>query len=243
MFCLKDVKYELINQLKRKRLDRIEKILEIHVAYQSSLFGIDIILREAFERMPIGECSEFLRIIFRHCGQDIRRHVKALAIKKAVFYNDRDSLDTLREISGRRCVDQVVLEEQQKFRSRYPLLSALVRGDVAEVERLLAAGSSTRPYEGRTGFSRLFSDQDMHPVKAAAEFGHTRLWKHCSRVHRDTLGIFNFAARFGEALAEGAILQWLPNCSLQWEPSTSSITFYYVNALKAHQSFLEMCCL
>ena len=179
MFYFNDVKYALVIQLKRKRLDRIDKILEVLVANQnsfhSSLFDIrDHILQcEAFERMPIGDCSELLRIIFRHCGQDFRRHVQDSLIKKAVFYNDRDSVDTLREIFGRRYVDQVVLEEQQKFRSRSPLLSASLRGDVVEVERLLAAGSSTRPDKERTGFYRLFSDQDMHPVRAAAEFGHT----------------------------------------------------------------------
>ena len=167
-------RHELLTQLKKKRLDRIDKILEILVAKHSSLFSIkDILEWEAFERMPIGECSELLRVIFRHCGQDIRRHNQDSLIRKAVFYNDHDSVDTLREFFGRRYVDQVVLEEQQKLRSRSPLLSASVRGDVAEVERLLAAESSTRLDKEWTGLDQLFSEEVIHPVRAAADFGHT----------------------------------------------------------------------
>ena len=148
-------KGQLVTQLKRKRLDRIDKIMEVLVANQNNfhlpLFDVYNILRwEAFERMPIGECSELLRIIFRHCRQGLRPHVQDMVMRKAVFYNDRESLDTLRENFGRQRVDQVVSEEQEKFRSRSPFLSASLRGDVAEVERLLAAGSSTRLDQGRT---------------------------------------------------------------------------------------------
>ena len=60
---------------------------------------------EAFERMPIGESSELLRIIFRHGEQDLQRHVQDLVINKAVFYNDHENLDALQDIFGRRCVD------------------------------------------------------------------------------------------------------------------------------------------
>ena len=176
--CMLDSqRYELVTQLKRKRLDRIEKILEILVANQNSFPSLRFIIYhilqgEAFERMPIGECSELLRIIFRHCGQDLRRHVQDSVIRKAVFYNDHDSVDTLRKNFGRRFVDQVVLEEQQKLRSRSPLLSASVRGDVAEVERLLAAESSTRLDKEVSGLYQLFSEV-INPVRAAADFGHT----------------------------------------------------------------------
>ena len=93
-------------------------------------------------------------------------------MRKAVFYNDRESLDTLRENFGRQRVDQVVHEEQEKFRSRSPLLSASLRGDVAEVERLLAAGSSTRLDQERTVFYQFRSKED-DVLRAAAEFGHT----------------------------------------------------------------------
>ena len=177
LFYFEDYEDQLVTQLKRKRLDRIDKILEILVADQNNSpalrFDIgSILVWEAFERMPIGECSELLRIIFRHCGQDFQRHVHYSVIRQAVFYNDHDSVDTLRETFGGRFVDQVVLEEQQKFRSRSPLLSASLRGDVAEVKGLLAAGSSTWLDEERTGFHWFFSGQDMHPVRAA-EFGHT----------------------------------------------------------------------
>ena len=49
-----------------------------------------------------------------------------------------------------------------------------MRGDVAEVERLLAAESSTRLDKERTGFNHLLSEEDdMHPATAAAELGHT----------------------------------------------------------------------
>ena len=170
---------QLVTQLKRKRLDRIDKILEVLVAdqnnFHSSLFDVyDILQWEAFQRMPIGECSELLRIIFRHWRQDLPAHVQDMVMRKAVFYNDRESLDTLRENFGRQRVDQVVHEEQEKFRSRSPLLSASLRGDVAEVERLLAAGSSTRLDQERTVFYQFRSkEDDAHVVRAAAEFGHT----------------------------------------------------------------------
>ena len=170
---------QLVTQLKRKRLDRIDKMLEILVAnrnnFHSPLLEVRRILRwEAFELMPIGECSGLLRIIFRHWGQDLPPHIRDSIMRKAVFYNDRESLDTLRENLGRQRVDQVVHEEHEKFRSRSPLLSASLRGDVAEVERLLAAGSSTRLDQERTFFCQFLSKgDDEHPVNAAAEFGHT----------------------------------------------------------------------
>ena len=180
MFYFKNFeKGQLVTQLKRKRLDRVDKILDVLVAdqnnFHSSLFDVyNTLLWEAFQRMPIGECSELLRIIFRHWGHDLRPHVQDFVMRKAVFYNDRDTLDTLRENLGRHCVDQVVHEEQEKFRSRSPLLSASLRGDVAEVERLLAAGNSTRLDQGKTVFSQFLSkEDDVHPVRAAAEFGHT----------------------------------------------------------------------
>ena len=166
-------------QLSRKRLDRVDRILEFEVGTMqidpnSLLAIIRRIIKEAFERLPIGECSELLRIVFRRCGQGLRLRVRNLVINKAVFYNDHGSLDTLREIFGRRCVDKAVLEEQKKFRSRSALLCASLRGDVAEVERLLAKGSSTQADQERTGFDHLLSEEDdVHPVTAAAEFGHT----------------------------------------------------------------------
>ena len=178
-FYFKDFEEQLVTQLRRKRLDRIDKILEILAADQSNFYSkfldiYNVLKGEAFERMPIGECSELVRIIFRHLGQDLGRHVQHLVIKNAVFYNDRESLDTVREIFGRDSVDEVVLKEEEKFRSRSPLLSASLHGDVAEVKRLLAAGSSTRLDKERTGFNHLLSEEDdLHPVEAAADFGHT----------------------------------------------------------------------
>ena len=177
---------ELTTQLNRKRLDRIDKILEVLVANQNFFYSpfrvIDNFLRwEAFESMPIGECSELLRIIFRHGGQNLQGQtdVQDFVIEKAVFYNDHESLDTLREIFGRRCVDKAVVKVRGKFRCRSPLLSASLRGDVAKVERLLArapgprAGRS-RPVQERTGFFHLlFEEDDVHPATAAADFGHT----------------------------------------------------------------------
>ena len=126
--------------------------------------------------MPIGECSELLRIIFRHGGQNLQGQtdVQDFVIEKAVFYNDHESLDTLREIFGRRCVDKAVVKVRGKFRCRSPLLSASLRGDVAKVERLLARAGRSRPVQERTGFDHLlFEEDDVHPATAAADFGHT----------------------------------------------------------------------
>ena len=190
---VEDVYDALTLQLSKKRLDRVEKILEILAADQSRAYSLqnalDAILLKAFERMPIGDCSELLRIIFRHGGDGFRRppHVSIkrarFVVMQAVFYEDDDSLDTLREFLGNRFVRQVVEEEQKKIHSHSELLSSSLRGDVAEVERLLAR-ISTLPENDVLlarflGFEVLlpFPWNNFNPIKAAAEFGHTAVVK------------------------------------------------------------------
>ena len=65
---VEDVYDALTLQLSKKRLDRVEKILEILAADQSRTYSLqnalDAILWDAFKLMPIGDCSELLQIIF-----------------------------------------------------------------------------------------------------------------------------------------------------------------------------------
>ena len=99
-------------------------------------------------------------------------------MKKAVLYEDNDSLDTLRKTLGHRFVNQVVADEEERFRSRSELLSASLRGDVAEVDRLLIGSHLVSLESSRYGWpwfeSVLFwGYEDLDPITAAAELGHT----------------------------------------------------------------------
>ena len=100
--------------------------------------------------MPVRGCSPLLRIIFRYCAADVAASLQLIAVQKAIFYEDKDSLDTLREFLGNSCVNQMVAQEQERFRTRSELLSASLRGDSAEVDRLLVEEGSNRP--GWTGY-------------------------------------------------------------------------------------------
>ena len=216
---VEDVYDALTLQLSKKRLDRVEKILEILAADQSRTYSLqnalDAILWEAFKLMPIGDCSELLQIIFRHGGDSFRSPFAnfkraRFAVTQAVLYRDDNSLDTLREFLGNRFVRQVVEEEQTKIHSQSELFSASLRGDVAEVERLLAR-ISTLPESGCSRFHRFevllpFQSNDLDPPKAAAELGHTAVVNAllaCSTLqHRPTFwcfdcdeGVFSIACR------------------------------------------------
>ena len=174
---VEDVYDALTLQLSKKRLDRVEKILEILAADQSRTHSLqnalDAILWDAFKLMPIGDCSELLQIIFRHGGEGFRSPLARarFTVTQAVLYRDDNSLDTLREFLGNRFVRPVVEEEQTKIQSHSELFSASLRGDVAKVKRLLA----------RINLSRFPTFQVILPVqwngldslKAAAELGHT----------------------------------------------------------------------
>ena len=201
-----DVYDALTLQLSKKRLDRVEKILEILAADQSRTYSLqnalDAILWDAFKLMPIGDCSELLQIIFRHGGDGFRSpraDVKRarFSVTQAVLYRDDNSLDTLREFLGNRFVRQVVEEEQTKIHSHSELFSASLRGDVAEVERLLAR-ISTLPESGCSRFLDVllpFQWNDLDPLKAAAELGHTAvvnaLLANSTPQHRPTVRCFN----------------------------------------------------
>ena len=200
---VKDVYYAITLQLSKKRLDRVEKILEVLAADQSRTYSLqkalDAILFKAFERMPIGDCAELLRIIFRHGGDgflDASIKRARLAVKQAVFYEDDDSLDTLREFLGNGFVNQVVKEEQKRIHFRSGLLSASLRGDVSKVERIIAR-VSTYPGTWLHFEAVLLPLQwdGLNPIKAAAEFGHTAVVNAllaCStRQHRLAFGWFD----------------------------------------------------
>ena len=105
-----------------------------HFSQQFQLEVLDNILWKAFEQMPVRDCSQQLRIIFRY-GRDVFPvRMQRFAVKKAVFCEDNDSLDTLREFLGNSFVDQVVAVEQERFRSHSELICASLRGDLAEVD-------------------------------------------------------------------------------------------------------------
>ena len=174
------VRPALVIQLRKNRLDRVEKILEIRFADPNFLdqwFVIYTVLSEGFKRMPVRGCSQLLRIILRYGATEFTDFLQLFAVRKAVFYEDKDSLDTLREFLGNSFVNQMIAQEQERFRSRSELLSASLRGDLAEVDRLLVEEGSNRP--GWTGYEMLPSLEcdDLDPIAAAAELGHTDVVK------------------------------------------------------------------
>ena len=180
-FDVDAVRQALKLQLRKRRLDRVEKILQILFAdrsqHSSKLQALYTIFRKAFKHVPIGESSQFiLRIFFRYASGNgflLCSCMATFAVKQAVLLQDNKSLDVLRENLGHHFVDHVV--EQERVRSRSELLSASLRGDLAEVDRLLVEGGSTRP--GWSGFESLLSSDcdDLDPIAAAAEFGHTAI--------------------------------------------------------------------
>ena len=183
-FVLNLVRQALNIQLSEKRLYRVEKILEALFAdpsrFSSTFEDLDTDLWEAFMHMPIRELPEFLvRIIFRYArgqGFPLCSCLKTFAVTKAVLFEDNDSLDTLRKTLGHRFVNQVVADQQERLRSRSELLSASLRGDLAEVDRLLIElpGLCSSQYGWPWYKSVLwFGCNDLDPITAAAELGHT----------------------------------------------------------------------
>ena len=181
-FDVDAVRQTLKLQMTKRRLDRVEKILEILFAdrsrrLSSKFQALYTILWDSFKHVPIGESSEFiLRIFFRYAnehGLPLSSSMTTFAVKQAVRHKDNRSLDALREILGDHFVNHAV--EQERVRSRSELLSASLRGDLAEVDRLLVEGGSTRP--GWCGFESLLSSDgdDLDPIAAAAELGHTAI--------------------------------------------------------------------
>ena len=201
-------------QLSKKRLDRVEKILEILAADESRAHSLHnancALLWRAFSSMPVGECSELLRIIFRYGGDGFSLLKREIVVTQAVFYKDDASLDTLREFLGNRFVSQRVKEEQKRIRSRPELLSASLRGAVAEVKRLLdLAGVPTWPdtewswlrFEALLPFA--LHEDGLGPIIGAADLGHTAvvntLLASSTRRHRLAFGCFNLKGVFSIA--------------------------------------------
>ena len=190
------VGFMLTIQLAKRRLDRVNKILEMLFADPSldrfsrsfQLEVLDNILEEAFEQMPVRECSQLLQIIFRY-GRDVFPvNAQRFAVKKAVFYQDNDSLDTLREFLGNSFVNQVVANEQERLCSRSELLSVSLR---SVVQRFFASFTPA-------GFEILTSlkDDDLDPIKAAAELGHTDVVERLIAFgHFSDDGIWSIACR------------------------------------------------
>ena len=155
-------------QLSRKRLDRIDKMLRV-VSFGGSMGkALKTIVIEAFKWMPMVECLEVLRITYRY--RRYRNNLQRYMVKQAMLYEDDNSLDKLRELLGTLFVNQVVEEEQKWLRPRSQLLSASLRGDLAEVKRLLAIGERTWVDET----FRFNADRNLQldAITAAAELGH-----------------------------------------------------------------------
>ena len=140
-------------QLSKKRWDRIDKMLRV----QSRVFSMSdaVITRieiEAIKWMRMVECLEELRMTYDRSrssnGVPFQRSMPKSILKKAMVnqglaYEDDQCPDELRELLGTLFVNGVVEKEQKGLHPCLKLLSASLRGDLAEVKRLLAAGERT----------------------------------------------------------------------------------------------------
>ena len=159
-------------ELSKKRLDRIDKMLRVPMCQAFSMSDAVItIVIEAFKWMPMVECLEVLRITYDRSRIAVQRATQKFMVKQAMLYEDDNSLDKLRELLGTLFVNQVVEEEQKWLRPRSQLLSASLRGDLVEVQRLLATGEMTWVDET----FRVNADWNLQldAITAAAELGHT----------------------------------------------------------------------
>ena len=121
---------------------------------------------------------------------------------------------------------------------------------MAEVERLLAAGSSTQPVQERTGLNHLHvvsEEDDVHPATAAAELGNTAVVdallslvcpdRHCLTVGISRLTNFckwSIACQRSNFAIAASVLSVM---------EIHVVTGKSVNASKPHLNFSEMFCL
>ena len=144
--------HEIVLQLSKKRLDRVEKLVKILVDFHRTTetdFIRDFLRKLpllAFEYLPIGQCAQAMRMFFDPCGElladpDHYFGIARLALIQALFYKDEGSVNALRELRGNSFVEEIASAFERE-RSRNELCSLLfwasVRGDIVEVERLLA---------------------------------------------------------------------------------------------------------
>ena len=161
-------------ELSKKRLDRIDKMLRVPMLRVFSMSdAVFTIVIEAFKWMPMVECLEVLRITYDRSRIVVQRATQKFMVKQAMLFEDDNSLDKLRELLGTLFVNQVVEEEQKWLRPRSELLSASLRGDLAEVQRLLAAGKGT--WLDETFRVNAYLDLQLDAITAAAELGHSTI--------------------------------------------------------------------
>ena len=138
---------QIRNQFSKNRLDRVEKLLSIlptlrdhhpsHAGFPKTIC-IDFLATAAFEHMPPEGCSDFLRLIFRHCGETISEGQLKSVVLLATFHRDTSSVQLLREKFGNAFVEKAIEELRNGpcvFSSR--LLWVSEHGNVADLKGFL----------------------------------------------------------------------------------------------------------
>ena len=165
-----DAVAQLQHELRKKRFDRVKKIVEVLRPGRASQI-LERFVDDAFEHMRLtAGCKDTLEFIFSHFGDQISDHARREMVLKAALYGIDDNVDTLRSFVGNSFVQKVINElERSKRRSRFccKLLRASMTGDLAEVKKLLAVDGA-----GRKMFCPHVGE---HFVKAAAKCGHTHI--------------------------------------------------------------------
>ena len=140
---------QLRNQFSKNRLDRVDKLLSIlptlrdhhqsHAGFPKNTHEcIDFLATAAFEHMPPEGCADFLRLIFRHCGETISEGQLKSVVLLATFHRDTSSVQLLREKFGNALVEKAIEDLRNGpcvFSSR--LLWVSEHGDLADFQGFL----------------------------------------------------------------------------------------------------------
>ena len=106
---------QLHYQFSKNRLDRVIDLIVVLkdlLDHKQNFYPTDvqdwigILTAAAFEDMPRERCSDSLRLILRHFGEAISQRQIKNAVLLAVFRQDTDSLQLLRETFGKAFVEK-----------------------------------------------------------------------------------------------------------------------------------------
>ena len=174
-----DVVDELQNQLRKRRLDRVEELLGLFfpISYGNSVLGL-LATKFQSELEPIAQDSdpEALRFVLRWCAERFTSKWKERALIATLLYHDMEDVDALRELVGEPFFTEAAAQAKEGVLSVHPeraepcsdLFWASLRGELHTVRRLLAEGASIG-----TRFWQNIPREVFTPARAAAERGHT----------------------------------------------------------------------
>ena len=128
------------------------------------------------QESPIAQRAQALRVAFRWCGDGLDDTWKQEAVTTALLYHQNEYVDTVRELVGEPLFSRAAVKVKEGFLTWHskvdelcsPLFWASLRGDMPEVERLLAQGERPDEYTSAR-------PANLTPARAAAERGHTAI--------------------------------------------------------------------